>query len=57
MAFFNEIKGGFAGLEEKFNLSAFYVDADNVFFEKIRISTHRGKPILTICLVSDTYNF
>ena len=54
MAFRQQLKIRFAGLEEDLDLPAFSINPDNLFFGKIRICTDKGNPVLFILLVTDT---
>lgn len=48
MTFINQIQHRFTGFEENFNLPAFSINADDIFFGESRICTDNSKPILPI---------
>ena len=57
MTFTDKIKHGLTGFEKYFDLPAFSIDTNDLFFGKSRICAYKSKPVLTVSLVSDTDDF
>lgn len=57
MTLSNQVEHGLTGFEENFNLPAFSINPNDFFFAKRCISADESKPILTISLISNTYDF
>ena len=54
VAFSNQVQHRFAGLEENFNLPAFSINTNDLFFGKSRICADKSKPLLAIRFVPYT---
>lgn len=51
-----EVKETLAGFEEDFNIPAFSIYSDDLFFTQGHIRADRGQPIFPVGMVSDAYN-
>ena len=57
MAFSNQVQRGFAGFEKHLNLPAFAIYTDNFFLAKRSVCAYESKPVFTISLVTNSYDF
>ena len=51
MTFRNQLEIGLTGLEEHLDLPALSVDADDLFFGKVRLRADKGNPVLLILML------
>jgi hypothetical protein len=56
VAFADQLKITFAGLEKDLYLPSFSINTDNLLFRESRICADKGNPVLLVLLVSHTYN-
>ena len=56
VAFADQLKITFAGLEKELYLPSFSINTDNLLFRESRICADKGNPVLLVLLVAHTYD-